>query len=183
MTDPDANRESTVKCPICGEEKLSRGIYLHVNRSVGNGHGEQGEIPEGVNLDDLDPVGEQEVSMDYPSTRATEQVGRRCPFCREVFRGKQGVMIHLGRTRGKGPHPDDAKERVDPEDLAIVQMDEDGNVVEEVEEGTLLPSTRRRREREKAAFLEERVRAVIEEFREEGKDEAAKRLEEILEDI
>lgn len=176
----NVNRERTVECPICGEEKLARGIYLHVNRSVGNGHGEQGEVPEGVDLDNLETAGERNVSMNYPESRKTEQVGRQCPYCEGVFRGKHGVMIHLGRIAGKESHPENAKEEIDPEDLPIVQVDEQGDVVEVVEEGGLLPSSRHRREGEKAASFEERVRALIKEFRQEGNDEVASRIEETL---
>jgi len=120
--------------------------------------------------------------MDYPETRQTEQVGRRCPFCKEVFRGKQGVMIHLGRVAGDGSHPQNPKEEIDAEKLTIVHLDEDGNVVEEVDESMTLPSTRRRRESERENTLEAKVQSVIEEFRHEGKDEVADRLKEILTD-
>jgi hypothetical protein len=176
--------EPTVKCPVedCGAEKLKRGIHLHVRQSKGSGHGPQGEVPSTINLDDLETSGSQEVSMDYPETRQTEQVGRRCPFCKEVFRGKQGVMIHLGRVAGDGSHPQNPKEEIDAEKLTIVHLDEDGNVVEEVDEPTTLPSTRRRRESERENTLEAKVQTVIEEFRHEGKDEVADRLEEILTD-
>lgn len=176
--------EPTVKCPVegCDAEKLKRGIHLHVRQSKGSGHGPQGEVTSTINLDNLETSGSQEVSMDYPETRQTERVGRRCPFCKEVFRGKQGVMIHLGRVASSGSHPKNPKKEIDAEKLAIVHLDEDGNVLEEVDEPTTLPSTRRRRESEQENTLEERVQSVIEEFRHEGKDEVADRLEEVLAD-
>ena len=118
--------------------------------------------------------------MDYPETRQTEQVGRQCPFCKKLFRGKQGVMIHLGRVAGDGSHPQNPKEDIESEKLAIVHLNEDGNVVEEVNEPTTMPSTRRRREREQEDILKQRVHTVAEEFRYEGKDEVADRLEEVL---
>lgn len=179
------NAERTVKCPVegCGAEKLARGIHLHVRQSDGGGHGEQGEVPEGVDLDDLETAGSQAVSMDYPETRETEEAHRRCPYCHEVFQGKRGVMIHLGRTANTGPHPANPKEEVDSAELSLVRLGEKGEVVEVIDPSTLLPATRRRREREKQQSIEKKVRAVIKEFRQEGRNEAADRLEEILADV
>jgi hypothetical protein len=176
------NPERTVNCPVpgCNAEKLARGIHLHVRQSKGDGHGPQGEIPDEISLKNLETVGSKEVSMDYPETRETEQVGRRCPYCNEVFRGKQGVMIHLGRSAGKGPHPTNAKDQVDAEDLTVVHVDDDGSVIGAVEEPTVMPSTRQRRDREAEEDLRGQIQAVIEEFRQEGKDAAADRLEDVL---
>lgn len=178
------NRETTVTCPVegCESENLSRGIFLHVRQSKGSGHGPQGEIPDTIDLDNLETTGSREVSMDYPDTRQTEQVGRRCPYCEDVFRGKQGVMIHLGRAAGNGPHPENPKEEIDAENLAVVHVDEDGEVVEEVEGTVMMPSTRRRREREREASLVDQIHTVIDEFRHEGKDDVADRLEDVLAD-
>lgn len=180
----ETNTERTVKCPVenCGAEKLARGIHLHVRQSKGSGHGPQGEVPDDLDLEDLETVGSQEVSMDYPETRNTERVGRQCLFCEEVFQGKQGVMIHLGRVAGQGPHPEDSKKEIDPEELAIVHLGEERDIVEKIDEPVVLPSTRRRREREREISLEQKIRTVIEEFRQEEKDEAAERLEEVLAD-
>lgn len=176
------NPERTVNCPVpgCNAEKLARGIHLHVRQSKGDGHGPQGEIPDEISLKNLETVGSKKVSMDYPETRETEQVGRRCPYCKEVFRGKHGVMIHLGRSTGKGPHPENAKGQVHAEDLTIVHIDENGSIIETVEDPTVMPSTKQRREREKDASLEVQIRGVIEEFQQEGKDAAADRLEDVL---
>jgi len=178
------NPETTVKCPVegCEAEKLSRGIYLHVRQSRGKGHGPQGEIPDSIDFDNLETTGSQEVSMDYPETRKTEQVGRLCPYCEEVFRGKQGVMIHLGRMAGRGMHPENPRENHDPEYFDVVHVDESGSVIETAAGDSVMPSTRKRRQQEATdeTIPEQRVRKYISDLRVRGKHEEAERATEML---
>lgn len=128
---PHRNAEKVVKCPVegCDAEKLSRGIYLHVLRSAGNGHGEQGEIPDDVDLHDLEEVGTREVEVNYPEERAVETVARLCPYCGDPFKGKNGVLIHLGKVVGRRNHPVNASEVHEPEDFPIVELDEKENII------------------------------------------------------
>jgi len=120
-----------VKCPVedCDAEVLARGINLHVRQSSGGGHGPQGEAPDQLTFDDLKTVGSDTVEMDYPEERDHEQVARFCPYCSEVFTGKQGVRIHLGQVEGRKNHPRNANERHAPEDFPQVAVDDEGNVV------------------------------------------------------
>lgn len=180
------NKEKTVKCPVegCEAETLARGLHLHVMRTSGNGHGPQNELPEDVDLDKAEEVGSREVQMEYPEERDSEQVARLCPYCERPYRGKHGVMIHLGQVAGRKNHPEDATEQHEPEDFAIVHVDENENVVEVVEEGTSMPSTERRREREAdpelGSLSPEKVRAYIEDLREQGMEQEAERAEKML---
>lgn len=178
------NQERTVKCPVegCGKEVLSRGLHLHVSRSSGNGHGEQGEVPEDIDLDKAETVGSREVEMEYPEERDSEQVARLCPYCERPYRGKHGVMIHLGQVAGRKNHPEDAPERHEPDDFAIVHVDENENVVEVVEEPTTMPSTERRQEAEANgdSLDPNDVREYIEGLREQGLEEEAERAEKML---
>lgn len=144
------NDERTVHCPVggCDETPLARGVHLHVMRSVGDGHGPQGEVPEHLDFENLETAGTRAVSMDYPEHRQTEQVARLCPFCDQPFRGKQGVQIHLGQVAGRNGHPEDARDRYDPDDYPIAHVDEHGNVVDTIPGETMLPTTRQRRDAE-----------------------------------
>jgi hypothetical protein len=178
------NEERTVQCPVegCEKETLARGLHLHVMRSSGGGHGEQNSIPEGLDLDSAKTVGTREVEMDYPEERDSEQVARLCPYCERPFRGKHGVMIHLGQLAGKKNHPEDAPERHEPDDFKIVHVDEKGNVKEVVEEETSMPSTEDRRQAEAvgANVSPEKVEEYIEGLREQGLHDQADQAERTL---
>jgi len=151
-------------------------------RSSGNGHGSQNELPEGIDLDSAETVGSREVEMDYPEERDSEQVARLCPYCERPFRGKHGVMIHLGQVAGRKNHPEDAPKRHEPDDFAIVHVDENENVVEVVEESTSMPSTERRQEAEAEgdSLNPDDVREYIEGLREQGLEEQAEQAEKVL---
>jgi hypothetical protein len=178
------NDEQTVRCPVegCDEETLSRGLHLHILRSDGNGHGPQNDMPDTVDLDSAEPVGTREVQMDYPEQRTPEDVARLCPYCERPFRGKHGVMIHLGQMKGRKNHPENPKDKHDPDDFAIVEVDDKENVTRVVEEPTTMPSTDRRREAEaEGDYVDQRqVRKHIEDLREQGLDEQADRAEAML---
>jgi hypothetical protein len=180
-TNTHKNKEKEVNCPVegCDATTLSRGLHLHILRSSGNGHGPQNEIPEDVNLEDAEEVGKREVTMDYPEERNTEQVARLCPYCERPFRGKHGVMIHLGQTAGRKDHPKNPKDKHEPDDFAIVHVDDDENIVEVVEEGTMMPSTKSRRDEEEGPSNED-IRKHIEELREQGLEEEAEKAERML---
>lgn len=120
-------------------------MHLHVRQSSGGGHGPHGDIPDSIDLDDLEVVGHQDVSVNYPDERNNEQVARLCPYCKQPFTGIQGIMIHLGQKGGSGVHPEDGPEKIEKEDCPVAKVDEDRNVIEVIEEGTLMPSTKRRR--------------------------------------
>jgi hypothetical protein len=151
-------------------------------RSVGDGHGEQGEIPDAVDLDDTEEVGTREVSMDYPEERETETVARLCPYCERPYSGMHGVLIHLGQVAGRKDHPEELPKDLDPMDFTMVEVDEHDNIVEVIEEGGVMPSTERRREKERADGLPDQVEDYIETLRAEGKHDEADRAEEMLAD-
>lgn len=132
MTENDRKEhgERVVRCPIegCEAEHPSRGIHLHMMRSVGEGHGEQGDYPE-VNTDDLTEVGRETVNVDYPDERESESVARLCPYCRQPFSGKEGVMIHLGLVAGRKGHPENASGVHDSDDFPEAERDADENAI------------------------------------------------------
>ena len=129
------NHERVVRCPVegCNAEKLSRGMHLHVLRSGGDGHGPSGEIPDHISFDHLETVGSKEVEVNYPDTRNVESVARLCPYCGKPFKGKHGVLIHLGQIKGRKNHPHNASEVHQSEDFPVVKLDENQNVIAVVE--------------------------------------------------
>ena len=167
-----SNEERTVRCPIndCEYEGLARSLHLHVRQSSGDGHGPHGDIPDSFDIDDAETVGTQTVEMDYPDTREVDHTARQCPWCAQVFDGKQGAMIHIGQTAGQKNHPADASDQVDGDDLPIVELDDRGNIVDVIEGDAIMPSTRQRQDGDDH---EEKIRRYIERLREEGKDEEA----------
>ena len=175
------NSEKTVKCPVCDDELLARGLHLHVLRSSDNRHGKQGKVPNDVDLDNPEIVGEESVTMDYPTTRDVEDVARLCPYCRQTFSGKSGLMIHLGQMAGRKNHPSNPKDRHNAEDFPVVSIDNDANVLEVVEEGTQMPSTeRRQRSSDDGKNRKIEVLKYINELRKQGKTEEANKAEEML---
>jgi hypothetical protein len=182
--EPSRNAERVVKCPVegCDAEKLARGMHLHVLRSVGNGHGEQGEIPDEVSLDDLEEVGTQEVEVNYPAEREVESVARLCPYCGVPFRGKHGVFIHLGQVAGRKNHPANASEVHEPEDFPVVELDDNENIVSVVSSRQVETPVSDGDEQEPdeprtfAAFTKEEVDYLSSIIHSEVEDERAKRL-------
>jgi hypothetical protein len=172
MTDHQ-NDERTVRCPVddCDATPLARGVNLHVNRTSGRGHGQVGEVPSDISFEDLETVGEREVTMDYPDERENEKHARLCPYCFQVFFGIQGLMIHLGQTAGRKNHPENPKEKHDPSDFPQVKVDEEGNVLE-----TVQIESDNHAERRGAMIPESRVLQLICELAAEGKTDAASRI-------
>lgn len=120
MTDGKSG-ERTVLCPIegCNREVLARGVNLHVRQSSDDLHGPQGEVPEGVGLEELETVGEESVQVDYPQDRKKDTNHVLCPFCYGIYKGKRGINIHLSHNSGKGQHPDDAAEQYELEEISL----------------------------------------------------------------
>lgn len=175
------NDERTVRCPVdgCDATPLARGIHLHVMRSDGNGHGPQGDVPDTVSFENLETVGSRSVTMDYPEHRETEEVARLCPYCERPFRGKQGVLIHLGQVSGRKDHPSELPADLDPEEFPVVHVDDRQNILEVVEGDARLPSTERRLG-EAGSDLREKVRSYIDRLREQGKADEAALAEQML---
>lgn len=175
------NKESVVKCPVdgCDYEGLSRGIHLHIHQSSGGGHGEHGDVPDNISLSELEVVGEKTVKMDYPDSRSEEEVARLCPFCGHAYKGYRGIKIHVGQKAGQGVHPEDATD-IAKEDCPVAHVDDDMNVIEIVEENSLMPSTKKRIEAESDSISLEVVQKFIEDLRSEGDEKAAEKVENRL---
>lgn len=135
MSNSHRNKERTVRCPVegCDAEKLARGIHLHIRQSSGNGHGPTGEVPDHIDLDNLETVGSREVEMNYPSERETQDAARLCPYCSKVFKGKRGVLIHLGQKAGQKNHPVET-DKLSGEEAPRVEVDRHGDTTSFVDD-------------------------------------------------
>jgi hypothetical protein len=154
-------------------------MHLHVLQSAGNGHGPNGDIPENLDFDNLEVVGERDVEMDYPEERKVEDTARLCPFCGNAFKGYQGVKIHLGQKQGKGVHPENTVEETSLEDCPVAEVDEDMNVINVVEENALMPSTKRRIEGADSVPIET-IQEYIQQLEDDGHEEEADRARSAL---
>ena len=179
-TKPHRNDERVVKCPVagCDAEVLARGINLHILRSKGNGHGPQGEVPAGISLDHLETVGAREVELNYPEKRKVESVARLCPYCGKPFKGKHGVLIHLGQIKGRKNHPHNASNIHQSEDFPVVKLDENDNVIAVVEGDS--PSSSGVDPHEKSVKAERVYRYIADLLAEGKRDEAAAARERLL---
>ena len=140
MTPHDNTRgeaNDVLVCPVEGcskENEYERGIYLHILWSVGNGHGEQGEVPEKLGLEEPPDCRHQGPVINYPDDHF-KRIARLCPYCGDPFYGKNGVLIHLGKVAGGKNHPVNASEVHEPEDFTVVELDNDENIVGVVNSG------------------------------------------------
>lgn len=169
------NSENIVKCPVedCNYEGLSRGIHLHIRQSSDEKHGPNGEVPDNIDLSNMEVVGKESVDVNYPDKRNVEDVVRLCPFCGRAFNGFHGIKIHLGQKKGQGVHPEDID--IEKNDCPIAHVDQDMNVVEIVEENSLMPSTKRRIINDDSISIE-RIEEFVTQLDEEGNSEMAERI-------
>jgi len=172
------NDERTVCCPVegCDSTPLARGVNLHILRSSGEGHGPQNEVPDHISLDKLETVGEREVEMDYPEERNNEKHARLCPYCSETFAGIPGLMIHLGQTAGRKNHPENPKEKHNPEDFPRVEVDAEGNVETTVDSTEAISTD----DIENAAVSKARVFSLLAELVADDEAETAHRVRRAL---
>ncbi|UBF22220.1 hypothetical protein HRTV-2_gp72 [Halorubrum virus HRTV-2] len=182
------NSERVVRCPAtypdgsqCEKEVLSRALHLHVLRKSDEAHGESGDIPPNLDVEHAEVVGEKEVEVDYPEEREQEEVARQCPYCQQVFRGKQGLEIHFGQVVGRMNHPKDRDEFPEATECPIVRVDDNKNVIDVVQEGAVMPSTRQRKEGQRRE--DETVDDFIARLRASGRDDQADAVEEALQEM
>ncbi|AXG07441.1 hypothetical protein DU500_13965 [Haloplanus rubicundus] len=178
MTDSHHNDERTVRCPIegCDSTPLARGINLHIRQSSGDGHGPQGEVPDHIDLGDLETVGEREVRMDYPKKRDTEDVARLCPYCSLPYKGTNGVLIHLGQVAGRKNHPENAAQKHSEEDFPRVEVDEFENVTNVIDSAEDIEEV----DSVKAAVPRQRVYRLIADFVADDEMQTARRVRKQL---
>lgn len=181
--------EKVVKCPVpnCEAEKLRRSIHLHIRQSSGGGHGEHGDTPDtykDMDTSELEVVGVKNVNFNYPDERdEQDDTVRLCPYCGQSFDGYRSLAIHVGQAANKPEeekHPEDASDKLEPENAPIAQVDAKNDVIEIVKEGNLMPSTKHRILSESEGVSPERIQDFIDELKEEGHLKFARRVENKL---
>ena len=179
-----SNQENVVQCPVsgCSHEGLSRGMHLHVRQSSGNGHGPHGDIPDSLDMGNLEVVGQREVQMEYPEDREVDNTARACPFCGNAFQGYRGLKIHLGQKQGQGVHPKNAAEKIQKEDAPIVEVDDDMNVKDIIDAREMMPSMRDRLlgQESKDTIPVSKVEQFIEKLEAEDRADVANQAREFL---
>lgn len=129
------NEEETAVCPVegCDKEALKRGMFMHIFQTddpEGERHHPRYEMPPGINVADVKVSGSEEVEMNYPTEQEIGDVYYLDTYTGKAYKGKRGLMVHLGQKAGSDNIPEDVTERHDAEDFPIVDIDEDGNVTE-----------------------------------------------------
>jgi len=131
-------KENTVKCPVCGETVSKRGLFMHVwstDDSEGRGHGRDGDVPDGLELNEVEVVGSEEIKMDYPDTQDLGDTEYFDTYTGRSYEGKRGIMVHLGQVKGEHNIPADVTDRFNAEDFPIVETDDDGNIIDVIQPG------------------------------------------------
>lgn len=96
----------------------------------GEGHYPRFEIPPYLVKDDLKVTGDEKVTIDYPDEQDLEEIYYLDTYTGKAYKGKRGLMVHLGQLAGKNNIPEDITDRHDADDFPVVDIDDDGNVTE-----------------------------------------------------
>lgn len=96
----------------------------------GAGHYPRYDIPPYLVEEDLKVVDQEEVTIDYPDEQNLEEVWYLDTYTGKAYKGKRGLMVHLGQMAGQDNIPEDITDRHDADDFPIVDIDDDGNVTE-----------------------------------------------------
>lgn len=125
------NLEAVRECPFCGDETLSRGLFVHVFNSSDEEHGPRGEVPDGFSVSEAEVVGHREVEMNNPTKYNVDHHRYVCDYCGSPFKGKLGLQVHLDRKAGKDAvHPREATDR-EMDTFETFPATEDGKIIVE----------------------------------------------------
>jgi len=129
------NSEEMVQCPVkgCDKEVVARGLYMHIFQSddpEGEAHYPRYEEPPYLDMEDLKVTGETTVEMDFPEDVDLEDKMYLDTYTGKAYKGRRGLMIHLGQSAGEHNIPSDVTDRHEPDDFPIVDVDDDGNITE-----------------------------------------------------
>jgi len=129
------SKEDMVECPIggCDTETLARGLYMHIFQTDDpeeESHYPRGEVPSHIDEEEIKVTGKKEVELDYPDEQDLEDARYLDTYTGKAYKGKRGLMVHLGQLAGKNNIPEDVTERHDATDFPIVETDKNGNITD-----------------------------------------------------
>lgn len=140
------NEKETVDCPVenCSQKPLARGLFMHIYQTddpPGEGHWPRYEVPPDLNVDEVKMTSKREAEADYPEIQDIDEIYYLDTYTGKAYRGKRGLMIHLGQRAGKDNIPDDVTDRHEADEFPIVDVDDNGNITEVIKpaEGTVPP--------------------------------------------
>jgi hypothetical protein len=131
------NEEPKGECPVCGEEVLKRGMFMHIFQSDdpdGEGHYPRFEVPPDIDVEEIKVSDTEEVDMEYPGRQDLEDAHYLDTYTGKAYEGKRGLMVHLGQMAGRENIPVNVTAKHDADDFPIVEIDDDGNVEEVIKE-------------------------------------------------
>jgi hypothetical protein len=108
---------------------------MHIFQTDGKGHGPRKSVPEGLLDEPPQEVGETAKNIDYPESVSLGDEMRLDTYTGQVFKGKRGMMIHLGQKAGQDNIPKNVTNMHDGDDFPIVEVDDDGNITKLLREG------------------------------------------------
>lgn len=151
----------------------------------GEGHGPVGEVSDSLDLQDVEVVGTADVQMDYPNTQDIGDAEYFDTYTGHAYKGKRGLMVHLGQVAGEHNIPANVTDRFDADDFPIVETDDDGNILNVVEWGSedvppLEPYLPWFENSEIGYIRKKKVREVLEKFKATGQEITPDSLEKEL---
>lgn len=121
---PSDDQESIRKCPYCGNEHKSRGLFSHVRQTDEKGHGPRKEVPDSFSVEDAEIVGYTETNRKKPVSNSKS--GKElilCKICGNTSKGMHGFHIHAKLMAGKENHPEDPAD-IDESQFRAIPTDE-----------------------------------------------------------
>jgi len=144
MSASDTDQDEKKECPYCGKICSSQGIYTHVLRSVGGGHGPHIEVPEDFDVSSLKPINKnQKFNVSKSKSKKATNHLYLCNWCNQLCKGERGYKIHISKSKGDILHPEGAS--IEDQEYTLIPCDDDWNPFMDLEQIYKLQERRRNR--------------------------------------
>jgi hypothetical protein len=97
---------------------------------AGEAHYPRGEVPPHLDEEEIKVTGKQEVDVDYPTDVDLSKEMYLDTYTGKAYKGRRGLMVHLGQRAGKDNIPADVTDKHEADDFPIVEVDDAGNITE-----------------------------------------------------